>query len=78
MKLEGRVAIITAAGRGIGRGSALAEEGAGVVVNSYREETIDTFGRIDIPVNNVGSGSKTPKEPGSGPLWQIMAIWDTT
>ncbi len=41
MKLEGKVAIVTAAGRGIGRGIALclAEEGADVVVNSYREET---------------------------------------
>ena len=115
MKLEGKVAIVTAAGRGLGRGIALAlaEEGADVVVNSYREETteavadeikamsrrclaipgditkpekiiqvleetIDTFGRIDILVNNVGSGSKTPKEPGSGPLGQIIATWDTT
>ena len=41
MKLEGKVAIVSAAGRGIGRGIAiaLAEEGADVVVNSYREET---------------------------------------
>lgn len=115
MKLEGKVAIVTAAGRGIGRGIALAlaEEGADVVVNSYREETtkavadeieamtrrclaipsditkpekimqvveetINAFGRIDILVNNVGSGSMTPKEPGSGPSGQIMAAWDTT
>ena len=35
MKLEDKVAIVTAAGRGIGRGIALclAEEGANVVVN---------------------------------------------
>ena len=41
MKLEGKVAIVTAAGRGIGRAIAicLAEEGADVVVSSFREET---------------------------------------
>ena len=114
MRLEDKVAIVTAAGRGIGRGIALciAEEGANVVVNSYQEETtkstvdeikkigkrslgivgditkpdmmfkviddaIKTFGRIDILVNNVGLMSKTPKEPGSGPLGQIIAMWDT-
>ena len=41
MKLSNKVAIITAAGRGIGRSIALclAEEGADVVVNSYSEDT---------------------------------------
>ena len=41
MKLEGKIAIVTAAGRGIGRAIALclAEEGADVVVNSYSEDT---------------------------------------
>ena len=41
MKLEDKVTIVTAAGRGIGRGIALclAEEGANVVVNSYQEES---------------------------------------
>ena len=115
MKLEGKVAIVTAAGRGLGRGIALAlaEESADVVVNSYGEETakavadeikamgrrclaipgditkpeiiiqtleaaIGTFGKIDILVNNVGSGSKTPKKPDLSPLGQIIAAWDTT
>jgi len=41
MKLENKIALVTAAGRGIGRALALclAEEGANVVVNSYRVET---------------------------------------
>ena len=115
MKLEGKVAIVTAAGRGIGRGIALclAEEGADVVVNSYREatikavaeeieamgrktlaivgditkpdkivqvveEAINTFGRIDILVNNVGGGPASPREPGSGPLAQEVLAWDIT
>jgi NAD(P)-dependent dehydrogenase (short-subunit alcohol dehydrogenase family) len=114
VKLEDKVAIVTAAGRGIGRGIALclAEEGASVVVNSYQEETtqstvakvektgrkslgiagditkpdvilkvidgaIKTFGRIDILVNNVGLQSKTPKEPGSGPLGETITQWDS-
>ena len=54
MKLEGKVAIVTASGRGIGRGIAvcLAREGADVAVNSYQEQTtaavaaeIETLGR---------------------------------
>ncbi len=41
MELQGKVAIVTAAGRGIGQGIALrlAEAGATVVVNSYSAET---------------------------------------
>ena len=41
MKLEGTVALVTAAGRGIGKGIALAlaREGAKLVVNSYSPNT---------------------------------------
>jgi len=112
MKLKGKVAIVTAGGRGIGRAIALclAKEGADVVVNSFREETtsnvvdeikssggralgiagditkipmikkvvqttIDTLGKIDIVVNNVGGG-RTLKETYSDPLEKVAAEWD--
>lgn len=111
MKLEDKVAVVTGAGRGIGRGIALclAEEGADVVVNSLHEdtakkiaaeikalgrkslpivadvaksekvaqlvqETINTFGKIDILVNNVGSARLA--EPGPGFFDQVEAEWD--
>ena len=42
MKLQGQVAIVPAAGRGIGKGIALAlaTEGARLVVNSFSEKTL--------------------------------------
>ncbi|MFP6817585.1 MAG: SDR family oxidoreductase [Pseudomonadales bacterium] len=113
MNLDGKVAIVTAAGRGIGRGIALclAEAGADLVVNSYSEDTtaataeavkaqgrqalavvgditqpdkivelvesaLDTYGHIDILVNNVGAGPKSMAEADPGPLGQIGALWD--
>ena len=94
MKLEGKVAIVTGGGQGIGQGivHCLAEEGADVAiltkggasgekvaedvkkmgrrslsikadvtdskqVDQAVQETIDTFGKIDILVNSVGGGS---------------------
>jgi len=96
MKLEGKVAIVTGGGQGLGEGivRCLAEEGAEVVVVDINEDaakkiaaeieapgrrslaigadvtdetdvaafvqkTIDTFGKIDILVNNVGGSGET-------------------
>ena len=112
--LSNRVAIVSAAGRGIGKGIALnlGEAGATVVVNSYSsgttgetvseiieaggmakampgditkpevmmrvtKETIDEFGKIDILVNNVGAGSKTPIAPLNHQFGHIEALWTT-
>jgi len=112
MKLEGKTAIVTAAGRGIGRAIALclAKEGADIVVNSFREETttgvagevkalgrnslavvgdvtecsvvesivkesLRTFGKIDILVNNVGGGGRSPQKV-EGFLGDVQAEWD--
>ena len=114
MKLEGKVAIVTGAGRGLGRGIALclAEEGADIVVNSLHEETtnktaadvralgrkalaiaadiidgaqiarvvqetLNTFGKIDILVNNVG-GSAKKKETKTGFFDEVISEWDGT
>ena len=113
MRLDNKIAIVTAAGRGIGRAIALclAEEGANLVVNSYQkettaavadaikamgrqvlavpgditksetvgqviEETLATFGRIDILVNNVGGGPPSPRGSDGSPLGRVEAEWD--
>lgn len=50
MKLEGKVALVSAAGRGIGKGIAvaLAQEGARLVVNSFSPQTTaDTVSEIE-------------------------------
>jgi NAD(P)-dependent dehydrogenase (short-subunit alcohol dehydrogenase family) len=93
MNLEGKIAVVTGGGHGIGRGivTCLAEEGADIAIFTRSgsgeeaaeavktmgrkalsvkadvtdkaqvekgvQETLDTFGRIDILVNNVGAGS---------------------
>ena len=96
MKLQGKVALITGSGQGIGKATALAlaGEGAAIVVNDIVPErlqqasadlkaagarvfavgsdvtrheqvsemvtqAVETFGRIDILVNNVGAGRTT-------------------
>lgn len=113
MRLKGKAAIVTAAGRGIGRAIALclAREGARIAVNSYQRETtesvaaeisalggeslaipgditsakqiayvvetaLQTFGKLDVLVNNVGGGPAAPKDPGEGVFERLEAEWD--
>ena len=115
MKLDGKVALVSACGRGIGKEIALllAKEGASVVINSFSaantealaselEDTgakvvsvagditkstvildmvsaaINTFGKIDILVNNVGGGSANEIHDKDNPLAEAEAIWDGT
>ena len=58
MQLQGKVAIVTAAGRGIGRGIALslARAGAQVVVNSY---AVDTTAETVAQINQSGGQSSS-------------------
>ena len=62
-RMDGKVAVVTGAGRGIGAGTAvaLAEAGADVLVSARTEaqlievaQRITALGRLDVVVNNVG------------------------
>ncbi len=112
MKLEGKIAIVTGAGRGIGRETALmlAQEGAFVAavartqsdldetvrliqeaggnavclsrdltdaaqVQDMAEKVADTYGRIDILINNAGG---YPKEIYDQVSHQAIKIWEWT
>ena len=111
--LEGKVALVTAAGRGIGQGMALAlaEAGARVVVNSYSEDTthktvekivdlggkalahvgditapevmlamrdaaLQSYGSVDVLINNVGAGPKESAPPRDHELAMTEAVWN--
>ena len=115
MKFKGKVSLVSACGRGIGKeiALALAREGSDLAINSFSESNtealareldglgvkvvavpgditkssvivdmvsnaLDTLGRIDILVNNVGGGAAAEVDDKDNPLAEVESIWDGT
>ena len=115
MKFKGKVSLVSACGRGIGKeiALALAREGSDLAINSFSEsntealareleglgvkvvavpgditkssvivdmvyKALDTLGRIDILVNNVGGGAAAEVDDKNNPLAEVESIWDGT
>ena len=115
MKFKGKVSLVSACGRGIGKeiALALAREGSDLAINSFSEsntealareleglgvkvvavpgditkssaivdmvsKALDTLGRIDILVNNVGGGAAAEVADKDNPLAEVESIWDGT
>ena len=115
MKFKGKVSLVSACGRGIGKeiALALAREGSDLAINSFSESNtealareleglgvkvvavpgditkssvivdmvsnaLDTLGRIDILVNNVGGGAAAEVADKDNPLAEVESIWDGT
>ena len=115
MKFKGKVSLVSACGRGIGKeiAVALAREGSDLAINSFSElntealareleglgvkvvavpgditksslivdmvsKALDTFGRIDILVNNVGGGAAAEVDDKENPLAEVESVWDGT
>lgn len=115
MKFKGKVSLVSACGRGIGKeiALALAREGSDLAINSFSEsntealareleglgvkvvavpgditkssaiidmvsKALDTLGRIDILVNNVGGGAAAEVADKDNPLAEVESVWDGT